>query len=280
MKKLGLLAAFAAIFTGYAEVYPNYALNCEVFCSSLEFSRFPAEHVVDGITGTRWSSGRTDDEWITLDLGEQRRVGRIVLNWERSAAKRYVVQLSVDNEHFEDVYAENDGKQGAYQVIDFRPRNARYVRVDCRERTTEFGFSLWEVEVYPPVRNLGYRCRIGASAATSNYPASAVSDGTNETGWRAPAGSRAQWIQLELGNVHRLGKIVLNWGEIGAKKYSVEVSVDGRRYDTIHNRENAKAGEAATITFDPRPFRYVRINCLEPFGEDGYGLDEIEIYPK
>lgn len=280
MKKLATAVAFAAALAGYAEVYPNYALRCEAFASSLEWARNPAELAVDGLTGTRWSSGRTDDEWITLDLGEQRRIGRIVLNWERSAGARYTVRVSPDNEHYEDVFSETEGKQGAYQVIDFRPRDARYVRVDCRERTTEYGFSLWEIEVYPPVKNLAYRCRMGASAALPDDPASNAADGSPETGWRAPAGPKPQWIQLELGGVRNLGKIVLDWGKVGAKKYTVEVSEDGKRYTAVHSREDGKAGEVETVRFAPQRFRYVRVNCIQPLGSEGYGLNEIEAYPK
>jgi len=278
MKKIATIVAFAAALAGYAEVYPNYALHCEVFASSQEWAKYPPELVVDGITGTRWSSGRTDDEWITLDLGEQRRIGRVILNWERSAGARYVVQVSPDNKHYEDVFSEEEGKQGACQVIDFRPRDARYVRIDCRERTTEYGFSLWEVEVYPPVKNLAYRCRMSSSAALPDHSAADAADGSPETGWRAPAGPKPQWILLELGSVRNLGKIVLDWGKVGAKKYTVEVSEDGKRYTVVHSRENGKAGEPEPIQFTPQRFRYVRVNCIQPLGNDGYGLDEIEVY--
>lgn len=280
MKRILFFAALAVLPAGYAEELPNYALNCEAFASSLESARYPAEYAADGIPGTRWSSSRTDDEWITLDLGQQRRIGRIVLNWERSAGHCYAVQVSADNEHYEDVYEETDGKQGEFRVIDFRPREARYVRIDCRERTTEYGFSLWEVEVYPPVRNLAYRCRMSASAALPDNPASAVVSGASGVGWRAPAGAKGQWIQLDLGTVRTIGRLVLDWGNIGAMKYTVELSDDGRRYTPVHNREDGVPAEQATVTFKPQRARYVRITCNAPFGGEGYGLDAIEAYWK
>lgn len=280
MRKLATAAAFAAALTGYADVYPNYALNCEVAASSQESLKYPAEAAVDGLTGTRWSSGRTDNEWFTLDLGAQRRIGRIVLNWERSAGARYTVALSPDGEHFESVFSEEEGKLGTYQVIDIRPQTARYLRIDCRERTTEYGFSLWEVEVYPPVKDLAYRCRTAASAALPDNPAAAVADGSRETGWRAPAGSKPQWIQLELGSVRGSGRIVLNWGKVAAKKYRVELSDDGKHYTPVFERADGKAGDVETITVNSQRFRYIRVYCLEALGADGYGLDEIEVYWK
>lgn len=280
MKKFAVIAACAAALTGYAETYPNYALNCETSASSLESSKYPPESAVDGLTGTRWSSGRTDDEWIAFDLGAQRRIGRIVLNWERSAGARYTVALSVDGEHFENVFSEEEGKQGAYQVIDVRPQEARYLRIDCRERTTEYGFSLWEVEVYPPVKDLAYRCRATASAALPDNPPMAVTDGSLETGWRTPPGSKQQWILLELGSVRNSGRIVLNWGKIAAKKYTVELSEDGKRYTPVFERADGKAGDIETIAVNSQRFRYIRVNCLEALGADGCGLDEIEVFWK
>ena len=226
VKKCLVMIAMAAAVTGFAAGYPNYALNCEVFASSIELPKYPADLAVDGVAATRWSSGKTDDEWITLDLGTPRRIGRIVLNWERSAGMRYAVQLSDDNEHYTDVFTEEDGKLGAYRVIDIRPRTARYVRVDCRERLTDYGFSLWEVEVYPPVQNLAFRCRMSASGALPDNLPPLASDGMAGTGWIVAAGTKPQWIMLELGSVRTSGKIVLNWGKTAAKKYTVEISED------------------------------------------------------
>ena len=110
VKKCLVMIAMAAAVTGFAAGYPNYALNCEVFASSIELPKYPADLAVDGVAATRWSSGKTDDEWITLDLGTPRRIGRIVLNWERSAGMRYAVQLSDDNEHYTDVFTEEIGR--------------------------------------------------------------------------------------------------------------------------------------------------------------------------
>ncbi|HBP08559.1 MAG TPA: hypothetical protein DFL85_12775 [Lentisphaeria bacterium] len=280
VKKCLVMIAMAAAVTGFAAGYPNYALNCEVFASSIELPKYPADLAVDGVAATRWSSGKTDDEWITLDLGTPRRIGRIVLNWERSAGMRYAVQLSDDNEHYTDVFTEEDGKLGAYRVIDIRPRTARYVRVDCRERLTDYGFSLWEVEVYPPVQNLAFRCRMSASGALPDNLPPLASDGMAGTGWIVAAGTKPQWIMLELGSVRTAGKIVLNWGKTAAKKYTVEISEDGKNFSSVYKQADGKAGETKTITFAPKRFGFVRVTCEEPAAGEEYGLDEIEVYAK
>jgi len=280
MRRAAILAALLLAATVvHAEVYPNYALNCRAVSSSVWKAWYPAELAVDGLLETRWISARTDDEWIWLDLGEMRRIGRITLDWERSTGLRYAVQLSVDNEHYTDVFTEEDGKQKEFRTIDISPCEARYLRVICLERTNEYGFSLREIGVYPPVKNLAYSCRVDASAALPDHPPAAVTDGSAETGWRV-AGTKTQWIRIDLGVSRLLGKIVLNWGPAAAKDYTVEISDDGRHYSTISRRRNRKPGQTETIVFSPKRFQYIRVYCRTLFDKSDCGLAEIEVYPK
>ena len=167
-----------------------------------------------------------------------------------------------------------------FRSIDIRPRTARYVRVDCRERLTDYGFSLWEVEVYPPVQNLAFRCRMSASGALPDNLPPLASDGMAGTGWIVAAGTKPQWIMLELGSVRTAGKIVLNWGKTAAKKYTVEISEDGKNFSSVYKQADGKAGETRTITFAPKRFGFVRVTCEEPAAGEEYGLDEIEVYAK
>ncbi|MBS1369953.1 MAG: discoidin domain-containing protein [Lentisphaeria bacterium] len=280
MRKLPALLLAAAAGTLFAAEYPNYALNCETQASSLEQSKFGGELAVDGIAATRWSSARTDSEWLTLDLGEVRRVGRIVLNWERSAPLWYAVQLSTDDEHYTDVFEETEGAMGAFDIVDIRPQEARYVRIDCRERTTEYGFSLFEAEVYPPVKNLTYRSK--AWASSSLMPDGApeyATDGSQRTGWRAPGG-RAQWIQFNLGKLRHIGRLKIDWGGGAPKSYTVQFSEDGRKYIDMYTAADQPQRSEETVKIDrPRRARYIRLNLKEAAGES-YGIREFEALPR
>jgi hypothetical protein len=107
---------------------------------------YRAGRAVDGNIDTRWSSSFDDNQWITIDLGQDRRVTRVQLRWEVAYARRYRVQVSSDGGSWRTVADVDNGDGG----IDEQPLNvdARYVRILCDRRATEWGFSLWEFEVY------------------------------------------------------------------------------------------------------------------------------------
>lgn len=104
-------------------------------------------HVCDGDLTTRWSSEYSDPQWIAVDLGELRSIGRVVLFWEAAYGRAYEIQVSPDGITWTSVYATEEGK-GGVEVIAFLPVLARYVRIYGKARGTAWGYSLWEVEVY------------------------------------------------------------------------------------------------------------------------------------
>lgn len=104
--------------------------------------------VVDGNTGTRWSSQFSDAEWIAVDLGRPERVGKVVLDWEAAHARAYAVEVSADGQTWKPVY-ETDKGQGGSESITFSPVETRCVRLRCTRRATAYGYSLWEMRVFP-----------------------------------------------------------------------------------------------------------------------------------
>lgn len=129
----------------------NIAAHKPVKASSAEVDYFPPELAVDADDSTRWSSGLTDDEWIYVDLLQQYPINKVVLKWETAYATGYKIQVSNDAEHWKDVYVTDAGK-GGEEVVYFPTENARYVRMLGTKRATNWGFSLYEFEVYQPVR--------------------------------------------------------------------------------------------------------------------------------
>lgn len=115
-------------------------------------TRFPAEHAVDGTSGTRWSSEFADPQWIAIDLGRPERISRVVLLWQGAYAKSFSIQVSLDGDHWTDVFTTNQG-QGGREVIPFPPTEARWVRMHGTQRGTPFGYSLWQFQVFRPENN-------------------------------------------------------------------------------------------------------------------------------
>ena len=127
----------------------NLAFQKPVFVSSTEsaYTNY-AEKAVDGDPKTRWSSEwQIDPSWITVDLETKTAVSRVQLSWEWSYAAEYEIQVSDNGENWATVYHANAGKGDEEEIV-FAPVVARYVRVYCIRRALQWGYSLYEIEIY------------------------------------------------------------------------------------------------------------------------------------
>ena len=125
----------------------NVAQSQPVSASSLESASYPASAAVDGDPTTRWSSGFSDPQWITVDLGSIQNISRTRLVWETASAKSYAIQLSTDSNTWNTVYSTTNGPGGINDLAVLG--SGRYVRVYSTQRNTSYGNSLWEFEVHP-----------------------------------------------------------------------------------------------------------------------------------
>jgi hexosaminidase len=125
----------------------NLALNRPVVASSIETASFPAVYAVDGNLGTRWSSAKTDNEWIYVDLGSTFTISRVLLNWESAYGKGYNLQTSNDAVNWTTIFTTTTGNGGIDDLIGLSG-SGRYVRMLGTNRATHYGYSLWEFEVY------------------------------------------------------------------------------------------------------------------------------------
>ncbi|BBA95862.1 putative secreted protein [Actinacidiphila reveromycinica] len=114
--------------------------------SSTENSGTPASAAVDGNTGTRWSSAFSDPQWLEVDLGATATVSSVTLNWETAYATAFKIQLSSDGSTWTDAYSTTTGTGGT-QTVSVNG-SGRYVRMYGTARSTGYGYSLWEFQVY------------------------------------------------------------------------------------------------------------------------------------
>jgi uncharacterized protein DUF1996/F5/8 type C domain-containing protein len=114
--------------------------------SSVEGEHWAARNAVDGDAGSRWSSAFQDPQWIQVDLGSESAISRVVLNWERAFAKDFTIQTSKDGSTWGTVANVTDGK-GGVETVDVSA-TGRYVKVNATKRSSQYGVSLWEFEVY------------------------------------------------------------------------------------------------------------------------------------
>ncbi|MBN1384204.1 MAG: discoidin domain-containing protein [Elusimicrobia bacterium] len=114
--------------------------------STTEKSESPPGHIVDGDINTRWSSNFLDNQWVVIDLGKVATIDTIEIYWENAYAKKYGVLVSKDNQKWKPVYLTDDG-DGGLDVIQFNETQAKYVKINCIKRGTEWGNSIFEIVV-------------------------------------------------------------------------------------------------------------------------------------
>ncbi|CAM3588656.1 ThuA domain-containing protein [Kibdelosporangium persicum] len=103
-------------------------------------------NAVDGDNQTRWGSVHSDPQWIAVDLGASHDISRVRLNWEAAYAKSYAIQFSADGSAWTTAYTTSAGDGGIDEVI--VSGSARYVRVEGTQRATQWGYSLWDLQVF------------------------------------------------------------------------------------------------------------------------------------
>jgi len=162
----------------------NVALGQPTTASSQENASFPAANATDGSTTTRWSSAFSDPQWLEVDLGATKAICQVTLNWEAAYGKAFQIQTSNDNSTWTTIYSTTTGTGGT-QTLSVTG-SGRYVRMYGTARGTQYGYSLWEFQVYSS------NATPTTTVTASNYTA-ANSVGTEPTS-DSGGGSDVGWI--------------------------------------------------------------------------------------
>ena len=110
-----------------------------------------ADMAFDGTTDTRWQAdNEADDEWIQVDLGSVQAVNAVTINWEAAYAAKYEIQVSTDGKEWTTVAKEN-GMVGEI-TSSFAATKARYVKMQGVSRGTQYGYSIYEMQVFGAVQ--------------------------------------------------------------------------------------------------------------------------------
>ncbi|MGW4277482.1 discoidin domain-containing protein [Streptomyces seoulensis] len=294
-RSLGVaLAALAALITLPAHAPSAAAAEIPLSqgrtatSSSTENGGTPAAFAVDGDTGTRWSSAATDDQWLQVDLGASASVTKVVLNWEAAYGKDYKVQISSDGSAWTDLKSVTGG-DGGTDSLDVSGQG-RYVRMYGVHRATQYGYSLWEFQVFGTAGGDtgggstgscdsadAAKGKPASASSTENAgtPASAAFDGDTGTRWSSAAAD-PQWVQVDLGSVQNLCKVDLNWEAAYAKNFQIQTSSDGSSWTTLKSVTGATGG---TASYDVSGSgRYLRINGTARATGYGYSLWEVAVH--
>lgn len=124
----------------------NLAFGKAAYSSSAQMNG-KAEFVTDGASASRWESNPNDQEWIYVDLEKKQILHTLRVRWEQAHAATYLVQVSNDAKNWRTIEHVKKSK-GGVEDISLKGVKARFVKIVGTERATEFGFSIFELEVY------------------------------------------------------------------------------------------------------------------------------------
>ncbi|CAD6547052.1 Beta-galactosidase [Paraburkholderia sabiae] len=166
----------------------NLARGKVATSSGVQDEGYAPANAVDGNTGSRWSSDFNDDAWITIDLGTPTQFDRIVLNWENAYGKAYLLQSSSNGQDWNNIVPQRAGA-GGVEDISLPVTTARYVRMQGVKRASQYGYSLFEFEIYNSAATpkLTVTATAGANGAISPSGEVGVIQGGSQTFTAQPA---------------------------------------------------------------------------------------------
>ena len=266
---------------------------------------YPASYAVDGSTTTRWSSAASDPQWLEVDLGATYNVSQVVLNWEAAAGKAFQIQVSTNNTTWTSIYTTTTGTGGVQTLA--VSGSGRYVRMYGTARTTGYGYSLWEFQVYgataspptttppitttPPTTTAPTTTSPAGTCGTTNvalnktatassfedptyYPAAYAVDGNATTRWSS-ASSDPQWLDVDLGSAQSICKVGLTWEAAYGKSFQIQVSNDNTTWTSIYSTTTGTGGsQALTVSGTGR---YIRMYGTARGTGYGYSLYEFTV---
>ena len=243
---------------------------------------FVAKNALDGDYITRWSGiGTTESiHKFTVDLGEIYEVGRIVITWEAVQAP-FTLSFSKDGKSFTNVgiFKANDTYTSQFNLYG---EEVRYIRVSVPRG----GYcSIFEFEAYEATEedkanrpedgygeeNIAKGKPVTATTHEAAYIKDYAVDGNYDTRWGSLPSGEA-WLQVDLEEVTTISGINL-YLESAWVPYRIEISRDGKTYETIYN--GTKDELVVLLTDLDKEARYVR---LYREGENWFSIIELEIY--
>ena len=251
--------------------------------SSTENAGTPASAAVDGNTGTRWSSAFSDPQWIQVDLGATANVTQVVLNWEAAFARSFQIQTApAATGPFTTIFSTSTGA-GGIQTIPVTG-SGRFVRMNGTVRATQFGYSLWEFQVFGTFA----ATTCGTTNAALNHPASASStenagtpasaafDGSTTTRWSS-AFSDPQWLQVDLGGTATVCQVRLTWEAAFATAFQLQTAPAATGPFTTIFSTTTGTGGSQTLDVSGSG-RFVRMNGTARATQFGYSLFEMAVF--
>ena len=262
----------------------NLAFGKTAIASSLESSDLLASNVTDGNHNTRWSSKFADPQNIVIDLTNTQVIDRIRLSWETAYGLNFQLQVSDDGINYTTVKEVTNNapvnRNGQYvnEYSNLATRG-RYVRMLGTARATNYGYSIYEFEVFgfsSTVASLGTGKPATASDTQGNFTPDKAFDGDANTRW-STLNTTNQSLVVDLGGTATISRIYLNWEAAYGVDFLLQASNDGRTWTTFATFSNNQAyyNELGVFTTG----RYIQMFGLNGGQNNGgFSIYELNIF--
>lgn len=188
---------------------------------------------------------------------------------------------------------------------DMSATSARYVKMLCTERATNYGVSMFEFQVYGtdgvvkrPV-NYGENIALNKETKTSGLKdewwmydkegnllqkeldkvvgKNAV-DGDMNTSFSSKNDIN-QWLSVDLGDSYDIGRISVTWTGDAGKVYDYQVSNDDKNWTSIYRNVKGTPNSTDNRQVYAQNVRYVRVLAYSKVEKgSGIGISELEVY--
>jgi len=128
--------------------------------------------------------------------------------------------------------------------------------------------------------NLAYGKPVTASSIETNeFPAENAVDGKSTTRWSSKF-SDPQWIQVDLGAIYPINRVVLSWEASFGVAYKIQISSDGSNWETLYSTTTGDGGiDDLSVSGSGRYIRMYGTSRANLNGASyGYSLYEFEVY--
>jgi len=263
--------------------------------TSVERGDLSPAAAIDHDESTRWGSGFSDNESLTLDFGTSQLISRVHIDWENAHASQYLLQVSDDNTTWTTIKTVSNSQGGSEDLAGLNGQG-RYLRMQGVKRSSQYGYSIFEIQAFsgtpvappPPPPDpapgpidtskpgVSLKPLAATSSALENAGASAAQaiDGKLDTRW-ASAFEDGAWIQFDFGVKTQVGYMKLVWENAYGKQYALRVSDDGQTWSQLRFVSNGHGGTEEFFNLGANA-RYIRLQGVARATQYGYSLFEVE----
>lgn len=223
--KLFLTVLLCAPVASHAEIFDFTAhatfinsglagsVSLTAFVASSIEPGYVAPNAFDGNATTRWGSTASDLQWISVNYGTPRMIDKVTLLWGGAYAKAYKIQVSQDGQAWTDVVSVTNG-DGGQDALTFSPVSATFLRVYCTQRATQWGYSIYEINVSYQGTAVSEPTSTGSGATTNWQSAGWYGGGCYPTMTFDPKNSGRVYLVSDVVGIWRSDNNGDNWNFI------------------------------------------------------------------